>query len=287
MVVQAMTGEYKVTALINAEMYCDLSHILLKDAKALKLPRDHILPYGWSENIPLGNGDFAPGVMSPIFVWLIEGSDGPILVDTGLPDCEGARQVISAHGGEFKPCRQEHEWKLEAQLTRYGYHPDDIHTIILTHLHGDHFGNNELFSNARFFVHPEEVKLSLSPPPWAPFYRSGFASHLKNIFDRIEPVTENMQVSDGVRIVHIGGHSPGLLCVLVDTASGRIAIASDLVHSYRNLELDWPIGSFWNLDQVVDGVKYLKEHADIVLPNHDWELLQRFPNGNIHVSVCH
>jgi glyoxylase-like metal-dependent hydrolase (beta-lactamase superfamily II) len=149
-------------------------------------------------------------------------------------------------------------------------------------LHGDHFGNNELFTNARFFIHQEEIQLCLSPPSWAPFYRAGFAPHLENIIDRVELVTGDQQLCEGLRIVHVGGHSPGLLSVLVDTISGCVAIASDLVHSYRNLELDWPIGSFWNLNQVIDGVRYLKENADIVLPSHDWALWQRYPNGKIH-----
>ena len=96
-------------------------------------------------------------------------------------------------------------------------------------------------------------------------------------------MSADIELCEGIDIVHMGGHSPGLLSVLVNTVSGCIAIASDLVHSYRNLELDWPIGSFWNLTQVIAGVKYLKEQADILLPSHDWELWQRFPNGYIQV----
>ena len=41
--------------------------------------------------------------------------------------------------------------------------PEDIDIIVLTHLHFDHIGNNELFPNATFIVQRGEVAQGSSP----------------------------------------------------------------------------------------------------------------------------
>ena len=276
-----MRVHYKIYPLINGEMYSSLSHILLNQALALNLPKEQVVPFNWEESIPLEDGSFTPGVMCPIIVWLLVGPYGPILVDTGMPDPGEARRIITAQGGEMKPSFQDPEWKLESQLARHGFKPDDIERIIISHLHGDHYGNNGLFPKARFYIHKDEIPLCLAAPPWSPFYRPGFKRYLLEVIDQVQLVDGDMQLCEGVRMVHVGGHSPGLLSVVVDTEIGRVAIASDIIHSYRNLELNWPIGSYWDLNQVIRGMRHLLEIADLILPNHDAELWKRFPQGVI------
>lgn len=275
-----MKPEFKIQAILNGVTYSTLSHIYLNEARPLRKPVSEITPLQreeYSEKyLELGSG-----LMVPIHVWLITGPGGPILVDTGVPPCEELRQIIESHGGEFKPCRQEEEWLLDRQLARFGFKLEDIHTIILTHLHGDHYGNNELFPNACFYVHEAEIPMCIAPPKWAPFYRPGYMPHFLRVLDRVIPISGDRQLIEGIDLMHIGGHAPGLMSVLVSTRLGRVAIAGDLIHSYGNLELDWPLGSLWNLNQAMHSMQRLRESAEIILPSHDWELWERFPDGII------
>ena len=276
-----MTATYRIHALLTGETESTLGLILLNEARALNLPPEKVLPFGWQERIDHGQGIYASGVMAPVFAWLIEGPGEPLLVDTGLPPCAELHQVISSQGGEVKPCRQEPEWRLDRQLRCLGIDPAEIRSVVLTHLHGDHYGGNEYFPNARFIVHEAELPLCLGAPAWAPFYRPGFAHRLRAVLDRVETVSGGVQLRPGIELVHVGGHSPGLLAVVVQTALGRTAIASDLVYSYRNLELNWPVGSFWDLRQLTESMRRLSEQAELILPSHDRELLERFPGGVI------
>ena len=223
----------------------------------------------------------SPGLWVPVIVWLLLGTDKPILVDTGLASCEELERVLIAHSGVRIPCLQKPEWKLDRQLAKYGVEPGDIQEVVLTHLHGDHLGNNEMFSNAVFYVHESEIPLCLNPPRWAPFYRPDNATHLQNVLDRVHVITDEYQLHPGVRLAHVGGHSPGSMAILVETDMGRVGIAGDLVHSYENLELDWPIGSFWDLDQVIQGMHRLRSEFDLILPNHDWAVWKRHPGGQV------
>lgn len=44
----------------------------------------------------------------------------------------------------------------------HGVAPENIKTVIMTHLHWDHAGNNGLFQNARFYVQQRELDYARS-----------------------------------------------------------------------------------------------------------------------------
>src|SRR5215212_10441005 len=79
----------------------------------------------------------------PILAWLIEHPDGLIVVDTG--DSAGVMdrswvprwQPFWKFGVRFD-VKQEQE--IGPQLRAMGFEPDDVRTVVLTHLHGDHVG---------------------------------------------------------------------------------------------------------------------------------------------------
>jgi glyoxylase-like metal-dependent hydrolase (beta-lactamase superfamily II) len=276
-----MSQIFQVIPLLNGAVYTALDHILYKQARPLGKPLSEIMP-SRADGITLEDiVSPSPGLWVPIIVWLLLGSETPILVDTGLSSCEELHTSLLEHSGITIPCRQNLDWKLDRQLKKYGVAPNDIEHIILTHLHGDHLGNNEMFPNAQYFVHESEIPLCLNPPKWAPFYRPDNASHLRAVMDRIKPLSGDYQLKSGIRLLHVGGHSPGLMTVQVQTKLGSVAIASDLVHSYENLNLNWPIGAFWNLNEVMEGMNRLREEVDFILPNHDWAIWMHYPEGKI------
>ena len=85
----------------------------------------------------------------------------------------------------------------------------------------------------------------------------------------------------GVEVWKVDGHSPGSQAIIVETSKGKVAIAGDLIYSFKNLEFDWPAGVIWNLSQWEKSVNMLKQNTDIVLPNHDYFLWELFSNGII------
>jgi glyoxylase-like metal-dependent hydrolase (beta-lactamase superfamily II) len=276
-----MRDLFQIKILINGAVFTKLSHILLNQAQPLGYLLEEIMP------VTRDDPDFPevdsrnPGLWVPIHSWLILGPGGPYLVDTGLSSCKDLDQSLRAHTGQTIPCVQKDGWKMTHQLAKCGLKPGDIREVILTHLHGDHVGNNELFHNAKFYVQNSEIPFCLDPPIWAPSYRRDNSKHLVAILDRLIPLSGDHQLRPGLWLKFVGGHSPGQMAVLVDTGMGRVAIASDLIHSYANLELEWPIGAYWNLEEVMEGMQFLKSEAKIVLPNHDWAVWKRFPSGVI------
>lgn len=56
-------------------------------------------------------------------------------------------------------------WPLGDALRRAGKRPDDIHFVVLTHLHWDHAGSAYAFPRARFYIHALEWADAISGNP--------------------------------------------------------------------------------------------------------------------------
>jgi glyoxylase-like metal-dependent hydrolase (beta-lactamase superfamily II) len=218
--------------------------------------------------------------MVPVPVWYIEGASKRILIDTGLGDCEEVARVQHEYGIDFI-CERAPDQDLVAGLRRIGVEPSEIDIVVLTHLHFDHFGNNELFENATFVVQRDELAVGVAPPPYGGFYYRELSHYLDPIRRQIEGVEGDLELVPGVRLVKIGGHSPGCMVTFVDTALGTVALTSDVMYNYKNLELNWPMGAFWNLQELMLGYARLRSEADIIVPNHDWKVRELYPDALI------
>jgi len=71
------------------------------------------------------------------------------------------------------------------------------------------------------------------------------------------------------------------MVTIVDTRLGKVCLTSDVMYNYRNLQLNWPMGSFWNLQELMRGYDRLKIESKIIVPQHDWEFFEYFPSGTI------
>jgi glyoxylase-like metal-dependent hydrolase (beta-lactamase superfamily II) len=217
-------------------------------------------------------------------MWYIEGADLKILVDTGYdPSSTGplsARDVLAKHGfslwTEARP-----EWTVHRQLAKVGVSPEDIDVVILTHCHFDHIGNNLLFPNAKFIVQRDELIWALHPPEWAQFYYAEFGYNLLELGNRLCPIEGDLKITEGIWVKRLGGHTPGSQAVLITTDTGRVCLAGDLLYFYKNWELNWPVGSYFNLRELMNAYDWMRSNADIVIPQHDWRFFEYYPDGYV------
>jgi len=93
----------------------------------------------------------------------------------------------------------------------------DIDLVINTHLHTDHAGGNSIFKGKRLIFH--EAEYSHHPRAWIDYVSDGMAVSLMK--------GDDMVLSDGVKLLHTPGHTPGSISVLVETEGGRVLITGD------------------------------------------------------------
>ena len=242
------------------------------------IKKEALLPYGYKERRIKNDGTVDPGLMVPVPIWYIEGEDARILIDTGLGDCDEIMRLQYQYGIDYL-ARKSPEQEIVAGLATKGLKPEDIDIVVLTHLHFDHIGNTELFTNARFIVQKSEIPMLISPPRFATFYYREWSKKITDIASRLVPIEGDFVLSKATKLVRVGGHSPGQMAVFVHTAKGRVCIASDFLYNYSNLRYEWPIGPVWNMEEWISGLRFIQGEADIIVPNHDFEFYQIYPDG--------
>lgn len=179
--------------------------------------------------------------------WLLRRGDECVLVDTGPPVDEARRRGLS------EPTR------LDDALRRVGVQPEQVRDVVLTHLHWDHAASADLFPDARFHVQQSEIAFFRGQAHDHPA-TARFFSHRQMLSDlldsgRVDPVDGERQLREGVRLVHVGGHTPGSQIVCVSTREGLAVIAGDAIPLNRNYTDLIPNGILVN---VVDAIAALK-----------------------------
>ena len=168
----------------------------------------------------------------PILIFLLEGNGRKILVDTGGGEPGSEEMIRCGHA----PCVRPPEERPDAALRGIGVAPEEIDTVILTHLHWDHCSNDHLFPQARFWVQKRELITAVCPLPRFENAYETFATGLVPPWARQRAIWTAVdgehQLCEGIRLIPLPGHTPGLQGVLVDTASGPVLLASDAVPVY-------------------------------------------------------
>lgn len=168
----------------------------------------------------------------PVASFLLVTRDGNILIDTGLNEIYSSSQA-SAIERDITICGSE--YAMESNLKKVGLTIEDIHMVILTHLHYDHSGGLTLFAKNKipFIVQKKELEVALSSI-WQeydgkhPLYLERDLPKGNNWYT----ITNSFyELTEEVSIHRVGGHTPGSQVVHVKSGEkGDYIFAGDFVH---------------------------------------------------------
>lgn len=216
------------------------------------------------------------------FVWVLRRGKEVILVDTGYDQSEATRRD--------RPIIRE---PAEA-LRGIGLTPEDITTLIVTHLHYDHAGGFAQFPNATIHLQAAEMAFATGPCMCHDVLRMPYtADHICDAIKRVYSGRAIFHdgdgvVAEGVTVHCLGGHSRGLQAVRVQTESGWLCLASDASHFYENVFERKPFPIVVDLQNMMDGFDRLHELASdrkLIIPGHDPLVMELFPQDGPDYAV--
>jgi glyoxylase-like metal-dependent hydrolase (beta-lactamase superfamily II) len=173
----------------------------------------------------------------PVYVVLIDHPDGKILYDLGCHPramegywSDGLKSVF--------PYYFSAEQDFAKQLDLTGTKPEDIKTVIVSHLHLDHAGNLHLFEHADVYVHRKDfeygqtsVHISTNPGDHGAYVKADLEVPVK----KFHLVDADFEIAKGVEVITLPGHTPGVLGLVVHLEKeGTLIFPMDAVYTSQN-----------------------------------------------------
>lgn len=205
---------------------------------------------------------------SGFLCFLIKTDEGNILIDTG-PHPDDAEAMSKITSTKFK-----HEKPLMEQLQQISLSPDDINTVVLTHLHWDHVGWLTHFPNADVVVQKDEYLSTLDPEPYARFHY--LQNRYKSPKIKWKLIEGDHILIPGVTLLLTPGHTAGSQSVMVNLPEfGPILLVGDTGFLQENFEKEIIPIYFGNPRQALLSIRRLKTWSMVtkapILTTHDVE----------------
>ncbi len=214
---RTMIGQFEVTALFDGVL--DFHPELLKNMDLQTI--EEVLSHHYGRST---------GIQTAINAYLIHTGDHLVLIDAGA--------------GKF--FSEDQQGRIVENLKAAGYQPEQVDTIIMTHLHGDHTGGLSdrdgipIFPNATVYANriENEYWLSEQQAAAAPVERQIFFKMARESAvpylssEKWEPVEAGSEVVPGIRAIAAYGHTPGHTAFEVTSDGQTLLIWGDIVHSH-------------------------------------------------------
>ncbi|MDR1589727.1 MAG: N-acyl homoserine lactonase family protein [Oscillospiraceae bacterium] len=201
---------------------------------------------------------------APIWSVLIDHPEGLVLLDAGC-HTDARRQ----HPMIYRDFSMRPEDHIVCRLAALGVGTGDISHLVISHLHADHSGFLEMFTNAKVYIHEDELTQRLklyaqgdaqagslgdiavwlaSKPDWAVVARA----------ERVRSVLP------GIDIYNMGpGHSFGMLGLFVELPkTGKLLLAGDAVYNRENVGPPVRLaGNMYDADGFVRTIEWAADFA--------------------------
>ena len=171
--------------------------------------------------------------------WLIKHGSEWLLWDTGVPEAT----LNDPRGWSTLPKLIVYhlDKSVTAQLAEIGLKPGDIGRVAISHTHGDHIGNVDLFPDSTIVMQRAEYSWIHSPNG-----PNDNVNQLMALARKLMGTPKKLQLIDGdtdvfgdgsVTLLSTPGHTPGHQSLLVHLKnSGFMILSGDVVHLEENFE---------------------------------------------------
>jgi glyoxylase-like metal-dependent hydrolase (beta-lactamase superfamily II) len=231
-------GDVEITRLVEVNGWVDDITMLLPDATPATLQAHPWLQPYWAT--PEGK------MIISFQCFVMRTKDHAIMLDT----CIG-----NDRQREF-PVFTNMQTSFLDDLAHAGFKPEDIDTVLCTHLHFDHVGWNTrlvdgkwvpTFPNARYLFGRQEYE------HWMMLKETHGYHDLNHMYDSVQPVVDaglvdliepSHKVCPELSLIPTPGHTPGHCSIVIESKGQRAIITGDMMHNPIQIALPGDLGRF-------------------------------------------
>jgi len=214
-------GEFEVTSLYENRFRVDGGSMFGIIPKKL-----------WSKIMPSDADNFVFLDIRPL---LIRTGKNNVLIDLGFGNCLDSK-MKRIYG-------LDQNSRLLADLDEAKITPEEIDTVIFSHLHADHalgglgFNRNgqviKLFPNAKYYAHKYELEDSLNPNERT---AAAYVTELLAQYEEIQAVENDGRIVDGISVLRTGGHTRGHMAIVIQSAGQTLIYPGDIIPTTAHLK---------------------------------------------------
>lgn len=158
------------------------------------------------------------------------------------------------------------ESSVLTDLDALGLSPDDIHIVLMTHLHFDHAcGLTELKDNQWVSVF-KQAAIITSQIEWNemrdPNIRSKNTYWRENweaVSSQMKTFEKEIEITKGIKMVHTGGHSNGHSIVIIEDGDETLLHMGDIMPTHAHSNVLWVLAyDDYPMDSVYQKQKWMK-----------------------------
>ena len=120
---------------------------------------------------------------------------------------------------------------ITAALAEAGVTPDQIDTVVITHMHGDHIGGL-MTDGAPTFANARYVTGAVEHNHWSGANNEGFTKNVAPLNDRFSFLDDGGAVASGVTAMLAAGHTPGHMAYQIESNGQRLVLIADMANHF-------------------------------------------------------
>lgn len=118
-----------------------------------------------------------------------------------------------------------------AALQAAGYSPDQVDTVVLTHMHGDHIGGL-MTDGAPTFKNASYVTGAAEFDAWDMAGNDGFENNVRPLAENMTMLDDGGSVASGVTAMLAPGHTPGHMAYHLESNGKQLILGADFANHY-------------------------------------------------------
>jgi glyoxylase-like metal-dependent hydrolase (beta-lactamase superfamily II) len=138
------------------------------------------------------------------------------------------------------------ESKVESSLAELGLSTGDIDIVLMTHLHFDHACGLTKWDTDKLVPTFENATIITSKIEWEemrnPNIRSKATYWKENweaIQEQVKTYENELEIEDGIKIVHTGGHSDGHSIIVIESQNEQLIHMADIMPTHAHQNVLW------------------------------------------------
>ncbi|MGM0897333.1 MAG: YtnP family quorum-quenching lactonase [Bacillota bacterium] len=209
----------------------------------------------WSKRYPANEQNQIELPTHPI---LVQFDGHNILIDSGL----GSGKLTDR---QKRNLGVSSESRVDEDLKELGLTAEDIDTVLMTHLHGDHAAGLTKKQGEEYVSAFPNAKIYVSAVEWEEMQNPNIRSrntywkeNWEPIIGQVETFTDKVTVFDAITMIHTGGHSNGHSVIKLEQNGETILHMGDIMptHAHQNplwvLAFDdYPMDSIYAKDKLM------------------------------------